>query len=249
MPTPRLNLPDAPLGDDDAGLGDDFLRALNDQLDEVLGPVDHGPFTERPVSTPEQPGIANRRYLATDQGIEYLDLGTGWLPVAERPAFVTALPGSPRDTQEVYLAADASAGVVWHLRYRAAAPGAFKWEFVGGSDLFARTDAPVPTTTDAVAGPTITVPVAGEYAVEYEAFVQRDGNPTGSLYAVVGLVVAGTAKDECGHNVPNGGIYSGQRPQHTIAAGQAFALRYRTDGGISATFSRRILRVRPVRVG
>lgn len=52
---------------------------------------------------------------------------------------VTALPGSPTDGQEIFLqtAAMATARMVWHLRYRAAAT-TYKWEFVGGPPCFAQ---------------------------------------------------------------------------------------------------------------
>src|SRR4029077_6354783 len=49
-----------------------------------------------------------------------------------RPPLVTSLPGSPVDGQECYYQADATAGIVWHLRYRAAATGPYKWEYLGG---------------------------------------------------------------------------------------------------------------------
>src|SRR4051812_22380129 len=51
------------------------------------------------------------------------------------PARVTSLPVSPVDGQEVYYVADATNGVLWHLRYNAASASAYKWEFVGGSPL------------------------------------------------------------------------------------------------------------------
>jgi hypothetical protein len=39
---------------------------------------------------------------------------------------------APQDGDEVYYAADATNGVIWHLRYRAASSSSYKWEFVGG---------------------------------------------------------------------------------------------------------------------
>lgn len=58
------------------------------------------------------------------------------LAEAVAPALVSTLPASPYDGQEVFYLADAAAGVVWHLCYRAASPSAYKWEFVGGASLF-----------------------------------------------------------------------------------------------------------------
>jgi hypothetical protein len=48
--------------------------------------------------------------------------------------YVTTLPSAPYDGQEVYYGADASNGIIWHLRYNAAG-GTYKWEFIGGSSL------------------------------------------------------------------------------------------------------------------
>ena len=59
----------------------------------------------------------------------------GATPSGQSLALVTSLPATPTDGQEVYYLADAANGVIWHLRYRAAATGAFKWEFVGGPPL------------------------------------------------------------------------------------------------------------------
>jgi len=91
------------------------------------------------------------------------------------PAVVAALPGSPVDGQQIYLLADATNGVVWHLRYRAASASAYKWEFVGGG-LLQVTNSATRTGTSAgisstmaigaVAGNTVTVPLAGDYDID-----------------------------------------------------------------------------------
>lgn len=56
---------------------------------------------------------------------------TASLPGPER---VTSLPAYPFDGQEVYYVADATNGIIWHLRYNASG-GTYKWEFVGGNHL------------------------------------------------------------------------------------------------------------------
>jgi hypothetical protein len=77
---------------------------------------------------------------------------------------VTSLPASPIDGQEIYYLADATNGIIWHLRYRASSSSAYKWEFVGGSSLLAETAADAGlTTTIAVIGPSLTLPLAGNY--------------------------------------------------------------------------------------
>lgn len=81
---------------------------------------------------------------------------------------VTALPGSPYDGQIVHFTADATNGVIWTFRYRAASSSPYKWEFVGGPPLFQEVSAQGSLAYNAAAnqltlsgsstGPTITLP-------------------------------------------------------------------------------------------
>jgi len=87
------------------------------------------------------------------------------------PPLVTSLPTNPVDGQECYYLADATNGIIFYLRYRAAAPGSYKWEFVGGSPLYAEVLTNESTgsatyTALATAGPAIALPLAGDYIVE-----------------------------------------------------------------------------------
>lgn len=102
-----------------------------------------------------------------------------------RVPFVSALPVSPVDGEEVYFqnAAMAALGIVWHFRYRAGAPGSYKWEFLGGSSM--RADA-LPNVTFTNTGwaatpssPTLTVPLSGDYDFAIGARVYTM-NPAGS---------------------------------------------------------------------
>lgn len=83
---------------------------------------------------------------------------------------VTALPGSPADGDEVYLqtAAMYTAKVMWHLRYDST-PN--KWEFLGGANMRAEATGGQTSTSGAPAawsnGPLLTVPVTGEYEVDF----------------------------------------------------------------------------------
>jgi len=89
-------------------------------------------------------------------------------------SLVSALPANPVDAQEIYFqnAAMASAGVIWHLRYRAAATGPYKWELVGGQDMMSSTGTPgafstvsAQTFTPWTNGPSLTIPLAGDYDI------------------------------------------------------------------------------------
>lgn len=99
------------------------------------------------------------------------------------PALVTSLPSAPVDGQECYVLADASNGVIWNLRYRAAASSSYKWEFVGGAALRAvGADASINALAAAgwyPAGPTIlqiAAPLPGEYEVTHNAGIARPPN-------------------------------------------------------------------------
>ena len=126
-------------------------------------------FTGEGTVVYEQPGIPAAG-----------SLGDIWIDTDEVPPqwgtaipLVTVLPSVPFDGQEIYFqsAAMATDGIVWHLRYRAASASAYKWEFIGGSALYAANDGTVNTSSATVGdgdnpGPSITAPLKGVYDVE-----------------------------------------------------------------------------------
>lgn len=160
MPTPAdLSIPLASLSDD-ANIEDAVNPALV-RIAEIMAWQDQGARASRPAVSAALRGF---RYLATDEGVEYLCTGTGWLQVGG-VSRVTSLPSSPFDGQEVDFVADSANGVIWRLCYRAAASGAYKWEFVGGSSLFA-TGVGGSVNTTYVPLASCAVPVPGRYLVE-----------------------------------------------------------------------------------
>ena len=100
-------------------------------------------------------------------------------PAGPNTTFVTSLPGSPADGDEVYLqtAAMATATACWHLRFRTTLN---KWEFVGGARLYKGGEslntapggdgiwAELSATT------TLTIPVAGVYDVWFGGSLQEN---------------------------------------------------------------------------
>ena len=103
---------------------------------------------------------------------------TGTYPnptLAKGPTYVTSLPSSPIDGQEIDYAANTTSGIVWHLRYRSSA-ATNRWEFIGGSPMqhwvsgsqsvtctngLQNYNLPTPAT--------LTPPVSGFYVVRSEA--------------------------------------------------------------------------------
>ncbi|MBI1952165.1 hypothetical protein HYS42_00380, partial [Candidatus Saccharibacteria bacterium] len=64
-----------------------------------------------------------------------LTISSGSLVTSSTGIYVTTLPASPVDGQEVYYQADATNGVVWHLRYNSS-EATYKWEYLGGASLY-----------------------------------------------------------------------------------------------------------------
>jgi len=133
-----------------------------------------GTLAARPAA-----GISGRFYFATDAAVTFYDTGAAWIFVSG-VQFVTNLPASPVDGQEVYYLADSANGVVWHLRYRnppgSPNPNAHKWEFLGGGALNFESPSVWTATgngayqTDPNVSP-LTVPLPGWYTVDFGATV------------------------------------------------------------------------------
>ena len=120
-----------------------------------------------------------------------------------RPLFVTSLPAG-YDGQEVFYQSTtagtgggasnsmADVGAVWHLRYRAAASGSYKWEFVGGGTVGVAAGSAYQSTStgswyDIGVGAQIKLALAGDYHIESFAEIACDH----SAYTEVGLSLSG----------------------------------------------------------
>lgn len=173
--------------------------------------------------------------------------------IAAIPTLVSALPVSPVDAQEIYFQADAANGVIWHLRYRAASASASKWEFVGGSPMGSRVDAVANVNTAPYgdfAGPSLVVPVAGDYECTFGA---ADAAVGAGATVTLGLNVAGVAPtaivDEARISVS--GSFSGplyNTRLKTTTAGATIKVQAKV-GAAAVNVQGRYLVVRPVRVG
>ena len=105
------------------------------------------------------------------------------------PAFVTSLPSTPYDGQIIYYQADAANGVIWQLRYNASSSSAYKWEFISGASLYNIVGSNVYGSWEsynsltygnlATVGPSITVPLAGDYMCDFSVISQNGGIVTG----------------------------------------------------------------------
>lgn len=259
-PTSRLGLV-APLGAEQINQGDDSLRALVDRLDAILAPVSSGLLTNRPPSSAGTPGIVDRRYTATDAHATFRDTGTGWEILDQTPQVVSSLPsgtGIPFDGQEIYFLADAANGVLWRLRYRSASSSVYKWEAVGSPPpLLAEITAAEQQGTVAYAdlttvGPSVTLPLAGDYevAIEAHAYGTLDAQALSMSYSIgaTGAVDADRALMEVNGNTARTEFMRRRRRKNALTA-VTLTMKYATVGGGTSTFHSRSIRATPFRVG
>lgn len=179
-----------------------------------------------------------------------------------RPQTVTSLPATtPYDGQEIYFqdATMATLGVRWHLIYNAASGSLYKWEFVGGADLGAdiatfETLAALNTLYRALttAGPSVTVPLAGEYSVTIGAYQRTNTAGTTALMSYDIGVTGAVDADGVQYDVAaiSNGANVVKTQAKTFTAGTALVTKYKSSSGAAtASFGSRFMRLRPIRVG
>lgn len=172
----------------------------------------------------------------------------------------TALPAGPFHGQRItyQTAGMAADGVRWELEYNANSGSAYKWEFIGGTPLFSevvtaesRNVASYGALT--TAGPSITVPLAGDYLVEVRAGVNT-GNAT-PVGAAMSYDIGGTGASDAdavwarpvapGFNTSVARV----RRKTGLAASTALVAKYKSPNAVSVVWGDRVMLVTPVRVG
>lgn len=179
---------------------------------------------------------------------------------------VTSLPSNPVDGQECYFVADATAGVVWHLRYNAASASPYKWEVVGGSELSAsvQTTAGELTTSTTYAdittpGPSIALPLAGDYDVTIAFTFYHSASGSGFMSFAIGGAAAVDTDAAAGTVLTSPGIQIlrvMRKVRKTAIGAVTLTAKYRTLSGtltVAGTANLggtpREMRAMPVRVG
>ena len=165
---------------------------------------------------------------------------------------VSSLPSNPADGQEVYYLADATNGVIWHLRYRAASASAYKWEFLGGSPLYSHIATQEGRSSAspgdlATLGPDVTPPLAGDYHVSWGCRMQVTTTSLGDIYMGQSLNT-----DAAVHMTTaqwSGSTVAIHRRPYTLAANTLIRAKYSTAGGVAAVWAGRWLEAIPLRVG
>lgn len=170
-----------------------------------------------------------------------------------RTEIVTTLPVTPMDGDEVHYLADATNGVIWHLRYRWDSTSTYKWEFVGGRPLYAEVTTSESTTSTsytnlATTGPEIALPLAGDYDVAFGAAFSTNAEIGLMSYAIGGTAAVDADSVRIGPADADQGSHSRMRRKAGLTA-VTLTAKYRSFGGASVTCLDRWMAVTPVRVG
>lgn len=175
-------------------------------------------------------------------------------PSEPKSELVSVLPSSPVDGQVVYFqnTAMAASGVVWTLRYRVASSSSHKWEFVGGAAIFSEVLTGQTTSSAsfidlATAGPSLTVPLTGDYDAEFGARILNAASGLGVAGLKVGVAEAGNGAEVSAGAASGANVLRALRLTG-LAAAEVLKLQYKTTS-TSSEFIQRFLYVRPVRVG
>lgn len=198
-------------------------------------------YANRPSATSALNGV---RFFATDRCMEWLCVSGVWTLVSVFAPEVANLPGAPIDGQECMYLASAADGVKWHLRYRSAAAGSYKWEFVGGSPLRDDWFSNAAGQSDAILAvpkglnandPSLAVPLGGTYEVHHGATLATHTGAGVLSVLGLGLKVHTTEPTAANMIVAAGQSFSqangfgasmSQVRRVTLAASQVLAQRY-----------------------
>lgn len=179
----------------------------------------------------------------------------GGIPLSRvaRVPSVTSLPAAvvATDGMEVYYTADDTNGIVWHLRY-CAAETTYKWRYVGGAPLFAEVTTTETTTSASytdmtTTGPSLTVPLAGDYIVIIAANMYQTTGGLGYMSYAIGGTAASDAESIAESSLATGIYGTHTRRKTGLAAGTALVAKYKTTAN-TLNANDRTMVVIPVRV-
>lgn len=186
----------------------------------------------------------------------YLRRVPGWVRMNDtvNQSIVTALPATADEGDQIVYDTG-TAGVRWHLVYDTSDGTTYPWLFIGGSPLEAEVTTSESRTNTAygalaTVGPSVTVPLAGDYDVWIGATV-TPGSP--GVIAKMSYDIGGTgAVDADAVRVHTGATQvSSNRPRRktALSASTALVSKYAETVATGSTWQDRWMRVQPVRVG
>lgn len=182
-------------------------------------------------------------------------MGWHFYTPAVTPSIGTALPSNPVDGQEFTLVDSLSAPTyAWRLRY-IAAKSSNKWQFVGGSPLEAEV-ATGETTTEAsysalsTAGPSVAVPVAGDYFVEHGFTSYSTAKPNWMSYDIggTGAVDADAVEGGLDSVADAAGSFARRKKKSGLTA-VTLTAKYKASSGNTVGFKNRWISIIPIAIG
>lgn len=186
----------------------------------------------------------------------YLKSVPGWVEIGrEAPEVVTVLPTSPFAGQQVIYDTGTD-GVRWHLVYDTSDGTTYPWLVIGGSSLYAEVQTSQTTNSSTyvaltTAGPTVTLPLGGDYTVSLGT---QAANDTAGAVAHMSYDIGGTgAVDADGprstSSTAGADIAIAYTRRKAGLTAVALTSKYKQTAGGIATFGRRWISAMPVRVG
>jgi hypothetical protein len=250
--TPRLALPRY-ANSDPADFATD-VNAIVDRLDIVTGRI-VDIYANRPATATALNGLS---FVATDKAMEWQCVSGAWVLVNVLAPEVTSLPTGPIDQQECVYVADITAGIKHHLKYRAASTSSFKWERIGGPPLHASSAIDIAPASGTWLEPSpvcrVTLPLAGDYMVEYG--MTGGGNAGQNLSQGVKIGAANPGGASTGQQAPIFGSASNVRMASTrrfrlnaAAAATVLAWVFANDVNLTGNVAAPFLSATPIRVG
>jgi hypothetical protein len=158
-----------------------------------------------------------------------------------------------KDGTEIYYVASATLGLLWHLRLNKGSTSAYKWEWLGGSELSSevQTNQSLATTAyTSLGGPSIVAPLAGDYVLQWGGNV-APSQVQGLMTPKIGAAAPNDNDTFYVQSVSGNPWLAGMRwkAYTAIAAGTTIEIQYRASAAATTNFMNRWFFLRPRRVG
>ena len=185
---------------------------------------------------------------------------------ATSATFVTSLPGSPVDGQEVFYQSTtagtggasnsmADVGAVWHLRYRSASTSAYKWEFVGGGPTTGVGSGETGFTSSAFrtnGQASLTLPaVAGDYFITLQAYLVSDSAIANNVLCVLFDDATQTSLEliHVASGQYDAGVQARTARLDAVSASSVLTTKHQTLNSVASNIAGIQIAVTPIRVG
>ena len=231
-----------------------------EQRQETKGPESYLSLEERKalqrsLSFPEDLPPKFKSWL-----IDFIAVNIPQIPISQIVGFDhlvynrgTTFPASPKDGQMFGYQVDAD--TIWQFRYDSGITDAYKWVFSGGAPVRASVTTAQSTASTsyvnlATVGPTVTVPLAGDYTISVSSKMSAASSTAGMMSFEVGATAA-SDDDALALEMVTAitGFAAASRfsVKTAIAAASALTAKYRISDA-SVTFAQRVIWAEPIRV-